>query len=109
MTSYRSCADVHRNVVACTSVYRIVKDKAQITVMIKRSKTLYRHDQDLILDDQDLIPVADNSTATEGSSVSTTCVASGASNMHSTVTRVACTLDRNSNSINGVVYRASRV
>ena len=56
MTSCRSCTDAHGNVVACTNVYRIVKDQAQIAVTIKRSKTLYRHDQDRILDDQDFDP-----------------------------------------------------
>ena len=56
MTSCRSCTDAHGNVVTCTSVYGIVMDQAQISVTIKRSKMLYRHDQDRILDDQDFDP-----------------------------------------------------
>ena len=40
------------------NVHRIVKDQAQIMVTIKM---LYRHNQDRILDDQILIPVADDS------------------------------------------------
>ena len=59
MTSCRSCTDTHGNVVACTSVYGIVKDQAQIAVMIKQTKNALQaqsSDQDQILDDQDFDP-----------------------------------------------------
>ena len=60
MTSCQSGTDAHGNVVACTKCVRnmhgIVKDQARIAVTIKRSKKVYRHDQDRILDDQDFDP-----------------------------------------------------
>ena len=60
MTSYRSCADVHGNVVTCTRMYQICtelsNDQTQITVTIKRSSMPSRQNQGQILDDQNLDP-----------------------------------------------------
>ena len=47
-------------------MHGIVKDQARIAVTIKRSKMLYRHDQDRILEDQDFDPGRGRTIPQEG-------------------------------------------
>ena len=60
MTSYRSRANVHRNIVMCTRMYKICtelsNDQAQITVTIKYAQPSKSSNQGQILDDQEFDP-----------------------------------------------------
>ena len=72
---------MHGNVVACTEFKRM-----QITVTIKQSKTLCRHDQDRILDDQDFDLGRGQSIPQEaGYWVTTPCTNSDTCSMHNEV------------------------